>query len=297
MKKIAIVITSFSGFLKDEIESFPDLYITPLQIFVDEEQWYEGFYTKEERDKIVEKFKNANDFKTSLAPIGIVEEQMQELSEKYDDVLYLPINSTLSSSHNSILNISRNFKNVHVFDSKLSGPSFMYVAQEIKKLYEKENWTISKILKLLKWYDENTIGYIIPLELKTFIKSGRLKGIKKAIMTSLNLSTIIEVNKELASVGIKRTRKIAANKVMEKINDFIKERHKKIDDFVVTIVYTFDKEISNIFENALKTFFDKKADNIVTGSIATMIHTGFGAGYIGINPKFNWAPQLMKKDK
>ena len=69
------------------------------------------------------------------------------------------------------------------------------------------------------------------MELKTFIKSGRLKGVKKAIMNSFNLSTIIEVDQTLNSVGVSRTKKISANKIMNKINEFIKKFNMKPDNF------------------------------------------------------------------
>ena len=54
----------------------------------------------------------------------MVEEQMSKLSKDYDDVIYLPIHSSLSSSHDSILNLSKKYKNIHVFDNKLVGESF-----------------------------------------------------------------------------------------------------------------------------------------------------------------------------
>ena len=115
-RKIAIVISSFSSLLEKDLKEYPDIFLTPLQLFIEEEQWLEGFYNENEKYKIVKKFQKANDFKTSLASVVTIEEQMIELSQKYTDVLYLPINSYLSSSHNTILSLSKKYSNVKASD-------------------------------------------------------------------------------------------------------------------------------------------------------------------------------------
>ena len=42
-KKIAIVISSFCGYLKEELEKNPGMFITPLQIFIDDQQLFNYF--------------------------------------------------------------------------------------------------------------------------------------------------------------------------------------------------------------------------------------------------------------
>ena len=123
-RKIAIVISSFSSLLEKDLNQYPDIYLTPLQLFIEEEQWLEGFYDENTKYEIVKKFQKAKDFKTSLASVITIEEQMIELSQKYTDVLYLPINSYLSSSHNIILNLSKKYPNVRVLNNKLVGKAF-----------------------------------------------------------------------------------------------------------------------------------------------------------------------------
>ena len=87
-RKIAIVISSFSSLLEKDLNQYPDIYLTPLQLFIEEEQWLEGFYDENTKYEIVKKFQKAKDFKTSLASVITIEEQMIELSQKYTDVLY-----------------------------------------------------------------------------------------------------------------------------------------------------------------------------------------------------------------
>lgn len=294
-KKLAIVISSFSTLLESEMKNYPDIFLTPLQLFIGANHWFEGFYSNKEKYEIVEMFKSANDFKTSLGPLSMVEEQMNKLSSEYEAVIYMPINSYLSSSHDSILNLSKKFNNVYVFNNKLVGRSYLLAAQEAKRIYEEENGTIENVLNFLKWYDDRTIGYIIPYELRTFIKSGRLKGIKKAIMTSLNLSTIVEFDHVLSSVGIAKSKKTGAAKIMNKLELFIEKRKMKIDDFQVTTVFAYDTKITDILSESMKSYFKKDVDASYEASLSTMFHTGWGAGYIGINPRIDLVPNSIRK--
>lgn len=293
-KKIAVVISSFSGYLKEEIDKYDNIFITPLQLFIDSEQWFEGFYSKNESYEIVEKFRKSDDFKTSLAPLTIIEEQMKELSNNYDCIIYLPINSSISSSYNSILNVSKNFKNIYVFDNKFNGETFLIVAKEIISRYKNDH-TIDEILEFLKWYNDRIIGYIIPYELKTFVKSGRLKGIKKTILSSLKIKTIIEVDKNIKNIALARTTKTAANKVILKINEFIQKLKMETKDFLFQTIYTFDKEIKSIFEEMVEKFFKRKIDIVKEASLATLLHTGWGAAYLGVIPDKKVYPKKNNK--
>ena len=55
-RKIAIVISSFSSLLEKDLNQYPDIYLTPLQLFIEEEQWLEGFYDENTKYEIVKKF-------------------------------------------------------------------------------------------------------------------------------------------------------------------------------------------------------------------------------------------------
>ncbi len=293
-KKLAIVVSSFSALLESDLKDYEDIYLTPLQLFIESNQWFDGFYSEKVKYEIVDKFKKSNDFKTSLAPIVMIEEQMEELSKKYDDVLYLPISSTLSSSHDSIMTISKKYKNVHVCDSSLVGKWFIYAAKEAKRMYEKDNQSIDEIFKFIKWYNSLTIGFIVPFELKTFIKSGRLKGIKKAVLTKLNLTTIIEWHLKLTSLGVTRSKKLGTSKIMMKFDEFIQKNKMKIEDFISATIYTYDKKIEEELNKAFKEHYKKSVDESYEGSLSTMFHTGWGASYIGISPKIELSPFKKK---
>lgn len=286
MKKIAIVLSSFSGkYDKEVVEA--GMFSIPLQLIIDNNEWLEGFYDEKQRQEIVDRFVNANDYKTSLPPLALILDQMEELSKNFDDVLYIPLDAQLSSTCDTLMNYAKNYKNVHVFNNHLSGSALFHVGLKAKQMYEKENKNIDEIITYLKWFDENTIGYIIPKELKTFIKSGRLKGIKKALMTSINLSLMIEVGKVLKTTGVARTKKSAIVKVINRIIEFMSEKNLKADDVDFTLIWAHEESIALIVSDVLENEFNLKIKYNEKSSLVTMLHTGYGAIYIGINPKIS----------
>ena len=283
MKKIAIVISSFCGKLDEEIVQ-AGMYSVPLQLQIENEQWLEGFYSQEEKHVIVNKFTSANNFSTSLPPLALMIEQMEKLTQEYEQVLYLPIDAQLSATCNTLKNYAKDHPNVTVFNNHLSGSALFHAGLECKRLYEEEGKSMEEILAFLNDFNDKTIGYIIPKELKTFIKSGRLKGIKKVLLTSINLALMIEVGNILKTAGIARNKKAAVNKVVNRLLEFIKTKNLQPEDVDFTLIYAYNQEIGNLIEEALKQQGISLTYN-EESSLATMLHTGYGATYIGINPK------------
>lgn len=283
MKKIAVVISSFSGKLNEEVIR-EGMFSLPLQIQIEQEQWLEGFYTEATKHQIVDHFINATDYNTSLPPLALILEQMEELATTYEQVLYLPLDSQLSATCDTLKNYAKKYPNVTVFNNHLNGSALFHVGRKCKQLYEEANEPMSAIVRYLEKFNDNTIGYIIPRELKTFIKSGRLKGIKKTLLTSINLSLMIEVGHLLKKAGIARTKKSAVNKVIARILDFMRDKQLQITDVDFTLNYAYNEEIAALITGALAqegiqlTYREES-------SIATLMHTGYGAAYIGINPK------------
>lgn len=283
MKKIAVVISSFCGKLDEEIVS-QGMFSIPLQLNIEKEEWLEGFYNQETKLEIVNKFKNAINYSTSLPPLGLMMEQMENLSKEYEQVLYLPLSSELSGTCNALKNNAKNYQNVTVFDNHLSGSVLYRVGLEAKRLYEEANQSIEQILEFLTNFNNQTVGYIIPKGTDALRRSGRLKGIKKLLVSSMKLSIIILVSKIVKGDSFTRTKKSAAAKVVEKILNFIKTNGFSNDEFDFTIIYNYDQEIPDLLISALKEqgielSFQEES------SIATLMHTGYGAAYLGINPK------------
>ena len=113
-------------------------------------------------------------------------------------------------------------------------------------------------------------------------------------MTSLKLSTIVEFDYELSSAGVVSSKKLGAQKVINKLENFIKKENMNINDFEITIIYAYDQLIANIFEEAVKKHWKRKVDHNYEASLATMFHTGWGAAFLGINPKLKIVPKIKK---
>lgn len=284
MKKIAVVVSSYCGLSKEFVES-NDLFYLPLQLIVDDKQWLEGCYNQDEEDKIIKLLNDAEQYQTSLPPLAMITEQMEKLSQEYENVLYITISSHLSSTHDALANEAKKYKNVHIFNNHLSGSALFNVAKKAKEMIEQENKSIEQVLAFLKDFNDKTIGFIVPNGLKEFIKSGRLKGIKKMLMTSINLTLMIEVGPELKTAGVARTKKSAVNKVIEKIWEFAQENKINLKESMISIIWAYEPTIKEIMVQQIQDQKTKLEFVIEKASVVTRMHTGLGAAYIGINPK------------
>lgn len=282
MKKLAIVIDSFSGYTQDEIEkNNNDIYFLPLQMEMDNKTFLEGI---DDCSSVLEELINPTrkTFKTSLPPIYLIEELIENLSKKYENVIFLNIPSYLSSTYSYLEKFSENKKNINVIDTHLVGDQYLLVANQALKM-SNEGANLNQIIKFIKQKNGSSIGYIIPDDLTAFIQGGRLSGIKKFVAKKFFL--LVKVYDTLKVGGISRTFNGAVKKGIEKFEKFIEDNHWKKEDFELKIVYAFNEKTKQMLLNALTKYNSFPLKLVSLSSISTGIHTGYGAVYFGIEKK------------
>ncbi|MGL4343095.1 MAG: DegV family protein [Metamycoplasmataceae bacterium] len=283
MNKIAVVIDSFSGETEISLKSCNEnIYFLPLQVIVDEKSYQEG---QENLDFVVDKlkFKEGCDLKTSLPSLDLVEKLLGKLSKQYENIIFLCLNSNLSSTFSTLKTFSQKYDNVLIYDNHFVGKNYLKIATKIIEMKDSGK-NLKEIINFLDDYSEKSIGYIIPSEVSAFASSGRLKGIKKYISSKFFL--IIKIFKGISLSGISRTNKGAIKKIIEKFQKIISsiEPGKKLSDYCFSIVYAFDETTLNFLLNELKQM-GIRVDSVIQSSISVLIHTGYGAIYLGISPK------------
>ncbi|MGL4183853.1 MAG: DegV family protein [Metamycoplasmataceae bacterium] len=293
MKKLAIILDSFSGktekFFK---ENYENVFFLPLQIFINGKQILEG----KDKDPVIEEIidKN-NDIKTSLPVSTSIEEVANKVLDEYENVVCLFINSNLSSTYSVFTAKLENLKkekgkktNILAFDNHFVSEQYLVVVDYLLNLSEtlpKEKNLMKEITNYLEEQNKNCLGFIIPSELSSFARNGRLIGIKKFLSSRFFL--LIKIFNGVKISGISRTFNGAVKKVINKLNDYIKEIKGpsfSIDNFNLTIVYAWDEKILKEVEKIFKSL-NIKVDFIKKACASTTIHTGYGAVFIGISPK------------
>ncbi|MGL5205786.1 MAG: DegV family protein [Metamycoplasmataceae bacterium] len=283
MKKLAIVIDSFSGLYKKDIESEGgDIYFLSLQVEIDGEVMDEGIEIP--KDSLINKIRDGLPSSTSLPSLAYMQELIERLSSEYEQVIFLPILKYISGTSDTLAAFAKNHKNATIINNNFVGATYLEIAKKAIEM-SSEGKSFEEIVSYIKTISDKSIGYIIPNELKALIKSGRLTGIKKHIITTGNLSIIIKVFDKLSVTGLSRTKKGAVAKVIAKLEKFCNENKVK-EGYVYKIVFGYEETLlklakEKIKENALELAFEMKT------SLSTFIHTGWGSIYIGVTPKIN----------
>ncbi|MGL5308422.1 MAG: DegV family protein, partial [Metamycoplasmataceae bacterium] len=249
MKKLAVVIDSFSGLYKKDIENEDEnIYFLSLQVEIDGETIQEGLEAPKE--ELINKIRNGASYATSLPSLAYMQELIEKLSSEYENVIFIPILNYVSGTSDTLSAFTKDHKNVTVINNNFVGATYLEVA---KKAIEMSNngAGFEEIVTFIKWMSERSIGYIIPNELKALIASGRLKGVKKHIISTGNLSIMLKVYDKLSVAGLSRTKKGAVAKVIAKLEKFSSENKTK-EGYVYQIVYGYEETLLKMAKEKIK---------------------------------------------
>ena len=280
MKKIAIVLDSFSGLYENDIKDNKDIFFLSLQVEVDNKVIQEGLEVPSQ--DLIDKIVNGANCATSLPVLSYIQDLINKLLKEYEQVVFLPIPKTMSGTLDTLLAFTKAYKNVTIIENHFTGNTYLEVAQRAIKMME-DGIGIKDVISFIEETNNKTLGYTIPNDLKPVIDSGRLKGIKKHIITSGNFSIIIKVYNKLSVTGIARSKKSAIKKVFSKIEKFCNENALE-EGYSYKILYGYEDTFLKLAKEYMKENLIELALEMKT-SLSTFIHTGYGSIYIGVTPK------------
>lgn len=285
MSKVAIVTDSNSGITAREGED-RGIFVIPMPFYINEELFYEGidltqeqFYDKLQDDTI--------DIKTSMPMVGDVVDLWDKILESYDEIVYIPISSGLSSSCETAIMLSQDYDGkIQVVNNqrisvtqKLSVYDAKHMADEGKSALE-----IKEYLEATKF--DSTI-YIMVGTLKYLKKGGRVTTAAAALGTLLKIKPVLQIlGEKLDAFAKARTVKQAKQIMIDSINKDIETRlNCTADDCHVSMAYTgtpeegleFKKEVQELFPN-----HDIMMDPL---SLSVACHIGPGAIAITVTKK------------
>lgn len=116
MGKIAIVTDSNSGITQAQAKEM-GIRVLPMPFYINDELYFEDITLTQE--EFYEKLLEDADISTSQPSPGNVMELWDELLEEYDEIIYIPMSSGLSSSCETALMLAQDYDGrVHVIDNQ-----------------------------------------------------------------------------------------------------------------------------------------------------------------------------------
>ncbi len=283
--KTAIMTDSNSGMNKEEAASY-DIFCMPMPVLIDGKSYYEN------QDLSVEEYLDSllkgRDVTTSQpSPMDIIDEWNRILDLGYDEIVYIPMSSGLSSSCGSAMGFAGEFDGrVTVVDNKRISISQKTSVFDAKALADSGK-SGSEIKELLEKTSMDYIIYLAVDTLKYFMKTGRAsKAAATLVGDLLSVKPILKTTGEkFEPVTIARSQKKCEEKIIESLRLNLDTRFKGIDKELISVGCASscrEKKDAIKWFNTMKEAFPEYGVFYVPLSCSITTHTGPDARGAGI---------------
>lgn len=242
MSKVAILTDSNSGITQEEAKE-KGIYVFPTPVYINDEIFYEGIDLT--TDDFFARQAEGAEIKTSMPVVGDVIDKWDSLLEEYDEVVYIPLSSGLSSSCETARMLAEDYDGrVEVVDNQRISVTMKLSVYDAKALADagKNAAEIKKILEDMKF--ASTI-YIMVDTLEYLKKGGRITPAAAAIGSMLKIKPVLQIRGEkLDSFAKARTIKQAKQLMLDAI---AKDMDEVLDDpagehTVIAMAHTQNEE-------------------------------------------------------
>lgn len=278
MGKVVILTDSSSGIRQAEAQQL-GISVLPMPFFINGETLFEDINLTQ--DTFYEHLTDGAEISTSMPAVGDLTDRWDELLKEYDEVVYIPLSSGLSSSCETATALS--------MDDEYEGKVFVVNNQRISvtqkqsvfdaiRLAEsgKSGKEIKDILEDAKF--QSSI-YIMVDTLYYLKKGGRITPAAAAIGTVLNLKPVLQIQGEkLDAFSKARGWKTAKKTMLNAIEKDLNGRFADVkDQMVLGMAYTCSKEEAQEWKAEIEERFPEYEIMEGTLSLSVACHIGPGA--------------------
>lgn len=284
MKRTAIVTDTNSGITPEEGLRL-GVFVVPMPVLVDGETYFEG--KNIDQNALFQAMREDRDLSTSQPSIGEVTELWDSILEDYDELVYLPMSSGLSSSCATATGIAADYNGrVEVADIHRISVTLRHAV--LDALYLAEQGSSAAEIKAA--LEENALHSVVYLgvdTLKYFKKNGRATAAAVAIASVLNLKPIlITEGGKFDSFAKVRGLKACKEKIVEAAKSELGSRFRDFPAASVRIATagTFETpEDAEAWRSTVQEAFPEYEVIYDPLSCSIACHTGMGAVGLGIS--------------
>lgn len=277
MSKVAILTDSNSGITQAEAKEL-GVYVIPMPFYINEQLYYEDIDLTQEQ--FYEKLTQGGEITTSMPITGNLIDLWDKLLEDYDQVVYIPMSSGLSSSCATAQMLSEDYDGkVVVVDNQRISVTQKLSALEAKKLADIGK-TAEEIRNDLMEIKAASTIYITVDTLEYLKKGGRLTPAVAAIGSLLKIKPVLSIyGEKLDKFAMARTMKQAKSIMIDALKkDMQNVLHTdNLDDVIISIAHTQNQEAAEKFREELLAEFPGKDIWIDPLSLSVSCHIGPGA--------------------
>ena len=277
MSKVAILTDSNSG-IKQAEGIRVGIYVLPMPFYINEQMYFEeiDLSQKEFYGKLTE----GAEIKTSMPTVGSVTDRWKKLLKEYDEVVYIPMSSGLSSSCETAYMLAQDFDGkVQVVDNQRISVTQRQSVYDAKMLAD-EGMSAAQIKDVLMEEKFQSSIYIMVDTLTYLKRGGRITPAAAALGTLLKLKPVLQIQGEKLDAFAKaRTVKQAKTIMIEAMKkDFAERFHDASGtNMHLELAYTYDLEAAKQFKEEVQAQFPDHEIVMNPLSLSVSCHIGPGA--------------------
>lgn len=282
MSRVAIATDSNSGITQEEARRF-GVTVLPMPFYIDGRLYFEGVDLSSE--DFYEKLTSTKDISTSMPAVGDVMDCWNRLLEDYDEVVYIPMSSGLSSSCQTAKNFAGEEEydgRVYVVDNHRISVTLKLSVMEARKMADAGK-SAAEIRRILEKTAHDSSIYITLDTLEYLKRGGRLTPAAAMIGTLLHIKPVLQIQGEKLDTFAKaRTMKQAKQIMLDAVASDLKNRFQGVpmSDMTISMAQIQSREEANAFRDEARLLWPEQ--EIIIDPLPSSIACHLGPGALAI---------------
>ena len=285
VSKIAVATDSNSGITQEQAKEY-GVHVIPMPFFIDGETYYEDVNLTQE--EFYEKLEGNAEISTSMPAVGDVTDFWDKLLKEYDEVVYIPMSSGLSSSCETAMMLAQEYEGkVQVVNNQRISVTQKQTVLDALEMVER-GMNAAQIKEYLEETKFESSIYIMLDTLYYLKKGGRITPAAAALGTLLKLKPVLQIQGEKLDAFAKaRTVKQAKSIMIDAVAKDFAERFNDADgeNMWIQVAYTKDKVAAVEFKAQLQELYPNHKIVMDPLSLSISCHIGPGALAIACSKK------------
>ena len=259
--KVAIMTDTNSSITVEEGKR-DDIFLMTLPVIIGDETYIEGENLS--TDELYHGMLEGVPVKTSQpSPQDLMDMWKDILAQGYDEIVYIPMTLTLSSSYNTAAAFAEEFEGKVQVVNNYRLSSMLYEAVYDAKAYAEKGMSAKEIKEKLESESKNSF-MVLTLDTLKYLKAGGRVSASKALVANLaNIKPVLVLH-EATIDAVKKARglKMATGKLIEYVKEKVEELYNEYapEKISIGIIDTFinDEDSKDLLERVKKAFPDFK---------------------------------------
>ena len=286
MSKIAIATDSNSGITQAQGREL-GIFVMPMPFYINDELFLEDITLSQEQ--FYQRLEEGADVKTTQPAPGDVLELWDRILKDYDELVYIPMSSGLSSSCETAVMLAQDYGGrVQVVNNQRISVTQLQSVMDAKTMAEK-GWTAAEIKEELERTKFDSDIYITVDTLKYLKKGGRITPAAAAIGTVLNLKPVLQLQGEKLDAFAKvRGKKQARRTMLKAMKADFEGRFAPFvqnGEMCLQAAYTGNPEEAEEWKQEMQETFPGMEIHMDPLSLSVACHIGYGSLAIACSKK------------